>query len=70
MAAWKGSLSPLDGGDAVSLEAGSALTDTPEAVVSLAGLQAPAPGRWILDLEVEFDRERGWLRTAYLLDAK
>jgi hypothetical protein len=38
--------------------------------MQLSGLAVPAAGRWLLDLEVEFDRERGWMRTFLVVDAR
>ena len=45
----------------------SAVTDTATSTVSLSGLEPAGPGEWLLDVEVELDRERGWLRTSYRL---
>lgn len=69
IADWKGSLSPLGRTAGRPLEAIGVLTDTAEAEVDLAGLEPPTAGQWLLELEVVFDRERGWLRTAYRLIA-
>ncbi len=66
--AWDGRLTPLDGPALDTARAEAALTEPLAGVVSLTGLEPPMPGRWRLDLEVEFDRERGWMRTFYLLD--
>ncbi len=68
MTAWQGRLWPLPGTAGAALDAGGALTDTPEGTLELAGLEPPGAGSWVLDLEVEFDRERGWMRTLYRLD--
>lgn len=68
LTAWAGRLSPLDDPAQDDTRAKAVLTGPLENVVSLSGLEPPAPGRWLLDLEVEFDRERGWMRTFYVLD--
>jgi hypothetical protein len=65
--AWEGSLSPLGRTRGRTREAFAALTDSAEEVVSLAGLEPPASGEWLLRLKIVFDRERGWLWTAYRL---
>lgn len=65
--AWKARLTPLDGTPGRSSEARAVLTDTPEATLELVGLQQTTAGRWLLDLEVELDRDRGWLRSFYVL---
>ena len=66
--AWDGRLTPVDEPALDTVRSEAALTEPLAGVVSLKGLEPPMPGRWRLDLEVEFDRERGWMRTFYLLD--
>jgi hypothetical protein len=67
--AWKGGLTSLEtGGNGRLVEASGALSDTAAAMVGLTGLEPPATGRWLLELEVELDRERGWLRTYAVLE--
>jgi len=68
--AWEGRLTPLDEAALDAVRGEAALTEPLAAVVSLKGLEPPMPGRWLLDLEVEFDRERGWMRTFYVLDIR
>jgi hypothetical protein len=68
LTAWSGRLSSLDDPARDDTRAKAVLAGPLENVVSLSGLEAPAAGRWLLDLEVEFDRERGWMRTFYVLD--
>jgi len=68
LTAWSGRLSSLDDPAQDDTRAKAVLAGPLENVVSLSGLEAPAAGRWLLDLEVEFDRERGWMRTFYVLD--
>jgi len=68
LTAWAGRLSSLDDPAQDDTRAKAVLTGPLENVVSLSGLEPPASGRWLLDLEVEFDRERGWMRTFYVLD--
>jgi hypothetical protein len=68
--AWEGRLTPLDEAAPDAVRGKAALTEPLAGVVSLTGLEPPMPGRWLLDLEVEFDRERGWMRTFYLLDIR
>jgi hypothetical protein len=70
LVSWKGRLSSLDDPSRVPVRTGAALQEPLQNVVNLAGLEPPAAGRWLLDLEVEFDRERGWMRTLYVLDVR
>lgn len=65
--AWEGTLSSLGHRKERGRTAFGALTDSAEEVLSLAGLEAPAAGEWLLRLKVVFDRERGWLWTVYRL---
>jgi hypothetical protein len=69
MVGWSGRLSPLDMPRRPTLDA-SAGPGGPDDVMQLSGLAVPAAGRWLLDLEVEFDRERGWMRTFLVIDAR
>lgn len=66
---WSGRLTPLDMPRRRTLDA-SAGPGSPDEVMQLSGLAVPAVGRWLLDLEVEFDRERGWMRTFLVIDAR
>ncbi|HZW02133.1 MAG TPA: hypothetical protein VFF55_11240 [Candidatus Deferrimicrobium sp.] len=68
LTAWAGRLSSIDDPAQDDTRAKAVLAGPLENVVSLSGLEPPAAGRWLLDLEVEFDRERGWMRTFYVLD--
>jgi hypothetical protein len=68
LAAWAGRLSSLEDPAQDDIRAKAVLAGPLENAVSLSGLEPPAAGRWLLDLEVEFDRERGWMRTFYVLD--
>lgn len=70
MSAWRGSLTPDDGGNGPTLTAGGVAIEGPEARIDLTGLEVPESGRWLLALEVEFDRERGFLRPFYVLEAR
>lgn len=67
LVAWQGRLTPLGETDGESREAGGAITDSPVAEVALAGLEPPGRGGWLLEVRVDFDRERGWLWNAYRL---
>jgi hypothetical protein len=67
LVAWEGRLTPLDGSDGEAVSAGGVITETPASTLALSGLEPPGRGEWLLDVEVELDRERGWLRTAYRL---
>jgi len=67
LVAWEGSLAPLDTTRGEARQAFGAVTDTATSTVSLSGLEPAGPGEWLLDVEVELDRERGWLRTSYRL---
>lgn len=66
--AWKARLVPLEGSPGTSSEVRAALTDSAEATLELVGLRPANVGRWLLDLEVELDRDRGWLRSYYVLE--
>ncbi len=69
MLGWTGRLTSLDTPRRRPLDA-NAPADAPDDVMQLSGLAVPAAGRWLLDLEVEFDRERGWMRTFLVVDAR
>jgi hypothetical protein len=68
--AWQGRLSPLSGTQGNAREATGAVTDTPAATMPLDGLEPVARGEWLLEVRVEFDRERGWAWNAYRLVVK
>lgn len=70
IAGWDGRLSSLDDPARSSIRAETVLEEPLENTVDLSGLEPPVAGRWRLDLEVEFDRERGWMRTFYVLDVR
>ena len=70
LVSWKGRLSSLDDPSRGTVHGGAALEEPLQNVVNLPGLEPPSAGRWLLDLEVEFDRERGWMRTLYVLDVR
>jgi hypothetical protein len=66
---WTGRLRRLhDGTNAI--EAAGVLGHGVGPTVSLSGLEAPAAGIWLLELRVDFDRERGWQWHAYHLIAE
>jgi len=67
LVAWQGRLTPLPGTQGDEREATGAVTDTPAITVALDGLEPPARGEWLLEVWVEFDRERGWAWNAYRL---
>ena len=67
LAGWTGTLTPLGDGDGAAIEAVGALTDTAESMLTLPGLEPPSAGAWLLELRVDFDRERGWQWHAYRL---
>jgi hypothetical protein len=68
LTAWEGSLTLLgQGGE--RRDASGTLTGMPLAEVELSGLTVPSAGQWLLELEVEFDRQRGWLQTHHRLVA-
>jgi len=67
--AWEGSLTALRGADGKARTASGGPPAAGTAALGLTGLEVPATGEWLLDLEIELDRERGWLRTAYRLVA-
>jgi hypothetical protein len=70
LVAWQGRLSPLGGTQETAREATGAITDTPTVIVPLDGLEPPARGDWLLEVRVEFDRERGWAWYDYRLIAE
>jgi hypothetical protein len=70
LAGWNGQLTPLAGLAIDSVTAKGPVTDTTEATLSLAGLEAPAAGEWLLEVRVVFDRERGHQWQTFRLDAR
>jgi hypothetical protein len=69
LAGWTGRLTPLGSTSGAPFEATGVLSDTAESMLSLVGLEAAA-GQWLLELRVDFDRERGQLWHAYRLIAR
>jgi len=69
LAGWTGTLTPIGDGDGAEIKAVGALTDTVESMLTLLGLEPPHAGEWLLELRVDFDRERGWQWHAYRLVA-
>lgn len=67
---WQGRLTPLAGTDGEPREATGAIADTAVATVALDGLEPSSRGEWLLEVLVEFDRERGWAWNAYRLVAE
>jgi hypothetical protein len=67
LAGWTGTLTPLGDEDGAEIKAVGALTDTVESMLTLLGLEPPHAGEWLLELRVDFDRERGWQWHAYRL---
>jgi hypothetical protein len=67
LVAWEGRLVPLGETRGRARDASGGVTDTPTSIVTLSGLETPAAGEWLLEVEVILDRERGWLRTTYRL---
>ncbi len=70
LAGWNGQLTPLAGLAIDSVTANGSVTDTMETTLSLAGLEAPAAGEWLLEVRVVFDRERGHQWQTFRLDAR
>jgi len=70
LTAWEGSLTRLGQASGEVHTASGGPLAPGQAVVELTGLEVPAAGHWLLELEVELDRERGWLRTVYRLVAE
>jgi hypothetical protein len=64
---WKGTLEPLGDRDSDGLSAEVAYADEAQAAPELTGLEPTAPGEWLLELLVEYDRERGWQWFLYRL---
>jgi hypothetical protein len=67
LAAWQGRLTPLAGTQGDDREATGVITDMAAVDVALTGLEPPARGEWLLEVWVEFDRERGWAWNSYRL---
>jgi hypothetical protein len=63
---WRGTWTTLDGSlPRPARAAAEDPADPPEAPGSEVHLAAPGIGEWLLDAEVVFDRERGWLRSLF-----
>jgi hypothetical protein len=56
---WQGRLEPIGRPGIRSREAKSTF-DTPTATLALSGLEPTGAGEWLLEVRVDYDRERGW----------
>ena len=56
---WEGRLEPQPG-TASETRLGQATFVEPSAAPQLTGLEPDQPGEWLLELRVDYDRERGW----------
>jgi hypothetical protein len=65
---WVGDIRRGDPGAVIETGAQAAYDD-PVAGADLSGLEPRAPGRWILQVRVDYDRGRGWQWFIYRLDA-
>lgn len=70
LAGWSGRLKRLDDSTGKLTEASGASTEGMESMVLLPGLEASSAGRWLLEVRVDFDRERGWQWHGYHLLAE
>jgi hypothetical protein len=60
LSAWQGTLEAQPGTISEHLRAKVTFGDEPQAAPLLTGLEPAAPGDWLLELRVDFDRDRGW----------
>ena len=60
LAAWAGTLEAQAGTLSEDVRAEASFPDEPRAGPALAGLAPVAPGEWLLELRVDYDRDRGW----------
>jgi hypothetical protein len=60
MVAWKGTLEPLGDTRSERISARADMGDAAQAALALSGLEPTVAGEWLLELLVEFDRDRGW----------
>lgn len=56
---WQGRLEPISGPGAQTLEA-EATFEEPTGTPTLVGLEPPSAGQWLLEVRVDYDRDRGW----------
>lgn len=67
---WQGVMTMLGEAGRQRLEASGSFAAAPEAEPRLTGLEPSAAGGWLLELRVEYDRERGWQELSYRLVAE
>ncbi|MEA2026729.1 MAG: hypothetical protein U9O18_08555 [Chloroflexota bacterium] len=70
MVSWKGTLESLDKPGSERIFAEEAFEDAPRATPRLTGLEPTTAGEWLLELLVEYDRDRGWQWFLYRLSAE
>ncbi len=70
MAGWKGTLEPLGDTRSEPILAEETFADAPRVTTKLTGLEPTVTGEWLLELLVEYDRERGWQWFLYRLTAE
>ena len=70
MVHWQGWLEPLAGTEATMRRASASFDDEPQAAPRLDGLQPTAAGEWLLEVRVDYDRDRGWQWFLYRLRAE
>ena len=60
MAGWRGFLEYADAPGERVLETEGTFDDGPQARAAMTGLGPAAEGEWLLEVRVDYDRERGW----------
>ena len=70
MISWKGTLELLGDTPSEKIVAEEAFGDAPRTTPQLTGLEPTAAGEWLLELLVEYDRDRGWQWFLYRLIAE
>jgi len=57
---WQGRLEPVGQPGVPEREAETTFVDDPSAAPVLVGLEPTSAGEWLLEVRVDYDRERGW----------
>lgn len=70
MVAWQATLATPGERPRPRIEAAGTFTEAPAADLALSGLEPPTAGEWLLELRVEYDRERGWQWFHFRLAAR
>ena len=70
MVSWKGTVEPLGDTRSEEILAEETFEDAPRVTTTLTGLEPTVAGEWLLELLVEYDRDRGWQWFLYRLTAE